>query len=211
MKPSQAKKDKEFSERVVKINRVTRVVKGGRRLRFRATVVIGDHKNRVGLGVAKAAEVSDAVAKAVNAAKNNIITIPISNNTIPHQIIGKSGAANILMKPAKAGIGIIAGGAVREIMEISGIKNIVCKNIGTSNKISCSLATLDGLSHLRTKKEIYGQRGIEYKEKSAIPSAGQPANQSTDPAATKPVKKTKAKTDKSAQSPKAKKSPKTPA
>ena len=183
MRPTD-KKEKEFAERVVKINRVTRVVKGGRRLRFRATVVIGDHKNRVGLGVAKAAEVADAVAKAVNAAKNNMITIVIHDETIPHQIIGKSGAASVIMKPAGKGIGIIAGGAVREILEISGIKNIVCKSIGTNNKISCSLATLDGLSHLRSKKDILGQRGFEYKEKKPV----QTVNSTPATPVEKPVK-----------------------
>lgn len=156
MKP---KRDKEFTEKVIKVNRITRVVKGGRRMRFRATVAIGNHRGQVGIAVAKANEVSDAVAKAVSKAKNNLITIPIQKDTIPHTIHCKFGSSQVLLKPAVAGTGVIAGGAVREILEISGIKNIVGKNIGSTNKINSSKATIKCLSSLRNKEHIFASRG----------------------------------------------------
>lgn len=165
-------KDKEFSERVIKINRITRVVKGGRRLRFRAIVAIGNQKGKVGLGIAKANEVSDAVSKAATAAKKNTIIIPMYNNTIPHTIIGKSRSTSILLKPAPEGTGIIAGGAVRDILEISGIKDIVAKSIGSRNKVNTSQATIDGLMKLRSQKEIFSSRNIEMPSKDS--------NKSTD-------------------------------
>lgn len=158
MKPF-PKKEKEFTEKVIKVNRITRVVKGGRRMRFRATVIIGNYKGQVGLGVAKANEVSDAVAKAVTKAKNNLQTIPIINDTIPHEISGGFGSATVLLKPAAAGTGVIAGGAVREIIEISGVKNIISKNIGSRNKVNSSKATLNALALLRNKEDIFRARG----------------------------------------------------
>ncbi|MBU0647795.1 30S ribosomal protein S5 [Patescibacteria group bacterium] len=169
MKP-RFKKDKEFAERVIKINRITRVVKGGRRLRFRATVVIGNHKGKIGLGIAKANEVSDAVVKAVSVAKNNLIDIPIYKDTIPHQIIGKYESSKILFKPATAGTGVIAGGAVRVILEISGIHNVVAKTFGSRNKVNTSRATIDALSQVRTKEEIYQARGKELPKPKPKPA-----------------------------------------
>lgn len=167
MKTRFPKKEKEFSEKVIKINRVTRVVKGGRRLRFRATVVAGDHRGRVGMGVAKANEVSDAVTKAATKAKASLITVPIVNNTIPHVILAKFGSAKVLLKPATEGTGVIAGGAVRDILDLAGIKNVVGKMIGSRNKLNSSHATLEALKLLRTKEAIFIGRGREIK--SATP------------------------------------------
>jgi len=199
MKHPFPKKEKEFAERVIRVNRITRVVKGGRRLRFRATVAIGDHKGRIGLGVAKANEVADAVAKAVAQAKKNLINVPIVNDTIPHQIIGKFNAASILMKPAAQGTGVIAGGAVRDILEISGIKNIVSKTIGTTNKINCAKATLVGLSQLRSKEDIAAARGIKLGKSTG----NQPIKEELAPKEVKTEAKEK-KTDKKTAKPKPK-------
>lgn len=193
MKHPYPKKEKEFAERVIRVNRITRVVKGGRRLRFRATVAIGDHKGRIGLGVAKANEVADAVAKAVAQAKKNLINVPIVNDTIPHEIIGKFNAASILMKPAAQGTGVIAGGAVRDILEISGIKNIVSKTIGTTNKINCAKATIVGLSQLRSKEDIAAARGITLgKDKKSQSVTDEP----TESKAKQPAKPKKKPADK---------------
>ncbi|MFZ5392150.1 MAG: 30S ribosomal protein S5 [Patescibacteria group bacterium] len=185
------KKDKEFAERVVKINRVTRVVKGGRRMRFRATVVVGDYKNRIALGVAKANEVSDAVTKAGTKAKNSFITIPIIDSTIPHQIIGKFGSTTVILKPAPLGSGVIAGGAVRNIFEITGVKNISAKTIGSRNKINASKATLDALKKLQSKESIYQARGkkmppAKLSESTPVQAPAVPKNNQTK---TQPAKK----------------------
>jgi len=186
------KKEKEFAERVVKINRITRVVKGGRRMRFRATVVVGDYKNRIALGDAKANEVSDAVAKASTKAKNNFLNIPIVNSTIPHQIIGKFGSTTIILKPAPLGSGVLAGGAVRNIFEITGIKNISAKTIGSRNKINASKATLDALKKLRSKETIFQSRGKKLPIAKTTETKSSPANdsqvKSATPASKKPIK-----------------------
>jgi len=208
MKNSIPKKEKEFAERVIRVNRITRVVKGGRRLRFRATVAIGDHQGRIGLGVAKANEVADAVAKAVAQAKKTLFRIPLINNTIPHQIIGKFNAANVLLKPAVEGTGVIAGGAVREILEISGVKNIVSKTIGTTNKINCAKATIDGLKNLRSRQDIEAARGVKFGSPApAKDEKGADAQQESDKSDKKPVQsnksvKTKTKKKAAAKSPK---------
>lgn len=143
------REDKEFDQVIVDISRVTRVMAGGKRMRFRACVAIGDRKGRVGYAVAKGADVSLAVNKAVNKAKKNLIQVPIVNQTIPHEIKIKKGAAKILLKPAKQGTGIIAGGAVRIILDLAGVKNIVSKILGTSNKINNVSATMEALKGLK--------------------------------------------------------------
>lgn len=143
---------KEFEEELLQIDRVTRVVKGGRRLRFRATVVIGDKKGRVGFGVDKATEVPQAIQKAVRDAKKNLITIPMVDGTIPHEINLKFKSAKIMMMPAKSGTGIIAGGAMRKIAILAGIQDMLGKNIGTSNKIASGKATMLALQSLSQKK-----------------------------------------------------------
>jgi len=150
-------KFEEFEQRIIDIARVTRVMAGGKRMRFRACVAIGNRKGRVAIGLAKGADVTMAVTKAVNKAKKNFIEIPIVNETIPHEIYQKFGAAKILFKPARRGRGIIAGGAVRMLLELSGVKNIVSKILGTSNKVNnvkCTIEALKRLKKVEQKKEI---------------------------------------------------------
>lgn len=137
--------EKQFDERVVHIDRVARVVKGGRRFRFRALVVLGDHKGKVGIGIAKGADVTTAVAKAVDVAKKNMVTITMYNGTIPHEAEAKVSGARILIKPASPGTGLIAGGVVRTVLEVAGIHNVLSKSIGSSNKINIAYATLAAL------------------------------------------------------------------
>ena len=144
----------EFDQRIIEIARVTRVTKGGKRMRFRACVVIGDKKGKVGVGVKKGADVTIAVNKAVTSAKKNLITVKIVNDTIPHAVDTKFKAAKILLKPAPQGTGIIAGGVVRSVAELAGIKNIVGKIKGTRNKINNVKATLQALSSLRNRQDF---------------------------------------------------------
>ena len=139
----------EFEQKMIDIARVTRVMAGGKRMRFRACVAIGNKKGRVAIGLAKGADVTMAVTKAVNKAKKDFIDIPITNDTIPHEIYQKLGAARILFKPAKKGRGIIAGGAVRILLELSGIKNVTSKILGTGNKVNNVKCTMEALSNLK--------------------------------------------------------------
>jgi len=143
--------NKEFDEVVISIDRVARVVKGGRRFRFQALVVVGDHKNRVGIGLAKGGDVQTAVLKSTQIAKKHLINVPISNDTIPHDIEVKFSGARILLKPASPGSGIIAGGAIRQIIGVTGIKNLSSKSLGSANKINISYATIKALSNLVSK------------------------------------------------------------
>jgi len=145
---------KEFVERVLEINRVTRVVKGGKRMRFRALVVIGDEKQRVGWGVGKAADVSGAIAKAVTDAKKKVITIVTNNTTIPHSVRNSYKSAQILIKPAPAGTGIIAGGPMRTVLQLSGITDVVGKILGSRNKMSNTVATIQALSSLSNPQDL---------------------------------------------------------
>lgn len=150
---------KEFEQKTIDLSRVTRVVAGGKRMRFRATVAVGDQKGRVGLGIAKGADVSISIQKAVTAAKKNLIRVPIVNETIPHAIIARFKAAHVLLKPAPKGSGVIAGGPIRAIMELAGVKNVVSKILGSPNKINNVYAVLDALQRLRTSEQIQRQRG----------------------------------------------------
>lgn len=143
--PGAPTEEKQFDERVMNIDRVARVVKGGRRFRFRALVVIGDHKGKVGIGVSKGSDVTTAIAKAVDVAKKNMITISMYNGTLPHEAEAKVSGARILVKPAAPGTGLIAGGAVRTILEVAGIKNALSKRLGSSNKVNIAYATLAAL------------------------------------------------------------------
>ena len=156
--------EKEFEERVVVVNRVTKVVKGGRRFRFAALVVIGDHKGRVGYGTGKAQEVPEAIKKAVEDAKKNIIYVPIVKTSIPHAITGVAGAGQVFLKPAPAGTGIIAGGPVRNVVELAGIQDIFSKSQGSSSPINIIRATFEGLKSLRTAEQIAELRGKEVSE-----------------------------------------------
>lgn len=145
--------EKQFDERVVHIDRVARVVKGGRRFRFRALVVIGDHKSRVGVGSAKGADVTAAVAKAVDVAKKGMIKVVLYKGTLPHETEAKVGGARILVKPASAGTGLIAGGVVRTILEVAGINNALSKSLGSTNKTNTAYATIEALKLLIPAKD----------------------------------------------------------
>ncbi len=140
--------EKIFEERTLEIGRVARVVKGGRRFRFRALVVVGDSKSQVGIGIAKGSDVTNAVAKAVEVAKKNLIVIPIYKGTLPHDVQSKVGGSNILLKPAAAGTGLIAGGVIRTILEVGGIHNVLSKSLGSSNKVNTAYATISALEKL---------------------------------------------------------------
>lgn len=157
-------KKQEFTEKVVNINRVAKVVKGGRRFSFSALVVIGDGEGRVGVGHGKAQEVPTAIKKAVEDAKKNIIHVPIVNTTIPHEIIGKFGAGAVWMKPAAHGTGVIAGGPARSVLELAGIKNILTKSQGSSNKNNMVYATMAGLASLKRAGEVARLRGKTVEE-----------------------------------------------
>ena len=147
---------KEFEEVVINIDRVARVVKGGRRFRFKALVVVGNHKNKVGVGVAKGADVQAAIAKATDVAKKHLITIPVANETIPHDMEVKLSGARVLIKPAAPGTGIIAGGVVRAIIGVTGIRNLLSKSLGSTNKVSIAYATIEPLSSLVPREQWLG-------------------------------------------------------
>ena len=157
-------REKEFEERVVTINRVTKVVKGGRRFRFAALVVIGDKKGRVGFGTGKANEVPDAIKKAIEDAKKNVFTVPIINGTIPHEITGTYGAGQVFVRPAAEGTGVIAGGAIRAVLELAGINDILSKCIGSRTPINMVRATVDALKNLKTIEEVAALRGKKPEE-----------------------------------------------
>lgn len=142
---------KEYEQKLLDLARVTRVVKGGRRFRFRATVVIGNKKGKVGVGVAKGTDVSDAMSKAYNDAKKNMIEVLMKGNTIAHEVFMKSGSAKVILRPATQGRGIIAGGPVRAVVGLAGIKDIVSKSLGTSNKLNVARATIEALKQIRHK------------------------------------------------------------
>lgn len=140
--------EKQFDERVVNIDRVARVVKGGRRFRFRALVVVGDKKGKVGIGIAKGADVTSAVAKAVDVAKKNFVNVNLYKGTVPHESEAKVGGARILIKPASPGTGLIAGGVVRTVLEVAGVSNALSKSLGSSNKINTAYATISALTNI---------------------------------------------------------------
>lgn len=156
--------EKEFEERVVTINHITKVVKGGRRYRFSAVVVVGDGKGRVGLGTGKAIEVPDAIKKAVEDAKKHLITVPVINTTIPHEITGIYGAGRVFLKPAPAGTGIIAGGPVRAVVELAGYSDILSKCIGSRTPINMVRATIKGLSEMKTAEQVAALRDKTVEE-----------------------------------------------
>lgn len=163
-RPRRDRVEKEFEERVVTINRVTKVVKGGRRFRFAALVVIGDGKGRVGFGTGKANEVPDAIKKAIEDAKKNVFTVPTVGTSIPHTITGKYGAGSVFLRPASEGTGVIAGGAVRDVLEVAGIKDVLTKCLGSRTPINMVRATITALQNLKTVEDIARLRGKKPEE-----------------------------------------------
>jgi len=158
-------RQKEFEEIVISVNRVTKVTKAGRNFRFTSTVVVGDRKGRVGLGSGKANEVQDAIKKATQNATKNVKRIHlVDERTIPHEAIGTSGATKVLIKPAKSGTGIIAGGPVRAVLELAGVKDVVSKSLGSSTKINTARATMNALMKQKSKEEVSKLRGITVEE-----------------------------------------------
>ncbi len=154
----------EFKEKLVAVNRVVKVVKGGRNFRFSALVVVGDEKGRVGAGMGKAAEIPEAIRKAVEDAKKHLVTVPIAGTTIPHEAVGYYGTGKVVLLPAQEGAGIIAGGGARAVLEMAGIKDIRTKSFGTSNPINMVKATLTGLETLRSAEQVARLRGKTVEE-----------------------------------------------
>ena len=151
--------EKELKEKVVAINRVAKVVKGGRTFRFSAVVVVGDGNGHVGVGNGKASEVPDAIRKAIQEAKKNLVEVPIVETTVPHEFVGKFGSAKVLLKPAELGTGLITGGSVRPVLELAGYKNVRTKVIGTNNPRNVVYATLEGLKSMQTVEQVAKKRG----------------------------------------------------
>ena len=155
----------EFIEKVVYLNRVSKTVKGGRVMKFSALVVVGDGKGTVGYGLGKASEVSEAILKGIADAKKNMVKITLSGTTIPHEVIGVYGAGSVLLKPAAVGTGVIAGGAVRAVLEAVGVKDILSKSMGSNNRINMAKATLTSLQMMTTTEEVKARRGLRGKNK----------------------------------------------
>ena len=169
MSDVQFQESRELKERVVEINRVAKVVKGGRRFSFTALVVIGDEHDRVGVGYGKAREVPLAITKAVDDAKKNMFTVPKHGTTITHEIVGEFGAARVLLRPASEGTGVIAGGGVRAVLELGGVRDILAKSLGTTNPINMLKATVNGLQRLRTPEDVALARGLTVAQVLPIP------------------------------------------
>ena len=160
----EAKPESEWKEQVVQISRVTKVVKGGKKLSFRAVVIVGNQKGQVGVGCAKAAEVIIAIQKAIADGRKNLINVPIFKTTIPHPIVGRSGAGKVMLRPASQGTGIIAGGAVRPVLELAGIENILTKSQGSKSPLNAAYGTIDALKSLRMFSDVAKKRGLTMAE-----------------------------------------------
>lgn len=174
---------RELKERVIEINRVAKVVKGGRRFSFTALVVIGDEVDRVGLGYGKAREVPLAISKAVDDAKKNLFTVPKHGQTITHEIVGRFDAARVVLRPASEGTGVIAGGGVRAVLELAGIRDVLAKSLGTTTPINMTRATIDGLQRLVRPEDVAALRGKRISEVLPFPRGGWPTEDELEEAA----------------------------
>jgi len=181
-----AEETRELKERVVEINRVAKVVKGGRRFSFTALVVIGDEVDRVGVGYGKAREVPLAISKAVEDAKKNLFSVPKHGQTITHEVLGRFGAAKVLLRPASPGTGVIAGGGVRAVLELGGIRDVLAKSLGTTNPINMLKAAESGLRDLRRPEEVAAARGKAVRDVLPVPAAV-PDEEAATPAVSEPV------------------------
>jgi small subunit ribosomal protein S5 len=177
----------DLQERVIEINRVAKVVKGGRRFSFTALVAVGDENSVVGVGYGKAREVPLAIQKAVENARKSLIRVPMYGQTIPHRIIGRFGAGHVVLRPASPGTGVIAGGGVRAVLELAGIRDVLTKSIGTQNPINLVKATMDGLTHLRRPEQVAKLRGLSVNEVLGIQKQPKPAAEAESGAAPEPV------------------------
>lgn len=162
--PEERREQSEWEEKIIQVRRVTKVVKGGKKLSFRAVVAVGNGKGQVGIGVGKASEVISAIQKGVVDAKKSLVKVPMVGTTVPHQIMGRQGSSRIMLKPAAKGTGVIAGGAARAILELAGIGDILSKSLGSRAPLNVARATVDGLKNLRTFEEAARLRGITIKQ-----------------------------------------------
>ena len=204
-RPQQAPEEKQFDERVVNIDRVARVVKGGRRFRFRALVVVGDHKGKVGIGMAKGADVTAAVSKATDVAKKQMVKVNLYKGTLPHEAEAKVGGARILVMPAAPGTGLIAGGVVRTILEVAGVSNVLSKSLGSSNKANIAYATIEALQTLKSSKDWVTTKEAAKKNPKLAKKVDAVTKETKAPKEAKEVKATPAEKKAVAKKPAAKK------
>lgn len=163
-RPREEKEPSEWQEKVIQIRRVTKVVKGGKKMSFRAIVAVGNQKGQVGIGLGKAAEVIVAIQKAIADARKSLVTVPMVDTTVPHLVVGASDASRVMIKPASKGTGVIAGGAVRSVLELAGIHDVLSKNLGASSPLNSARATINGLAQLRSAESVAADRGLTVEE-----------------------------------------------